>query len=114
MKRKSVRRLIFFLITDPTLVNTLTRYYEKHRKVWQHWRQKKTHVCIKQTKSDSYLTYNQSCKTLKLYPKKYYKETCMFYENVTWDGNIKKKLERYTNCKHCIAVDLILKHKQKG
>jgi hypothetical protein len=72
---------------------------------------KKPHVCIKQTKSDSYLTYDQSCKTSKLYPKKYYKETCMFYENVTWDGNIKKKLERYTNCKHCIAVDLILKHK---
>jgi hypothetical protein len=75
---------------------------------------KNPHVCIKQTKSDSYLTYDQSCKTSKLYPKKYYKETCMFYENVTWDGNIKKKLERYTNCKHCIAVDLILKHKQKG
>ena len=26
----------------------------------------------------------------------------------------RKKLERYTNCKHCIVVDLILKHSQKG
>ena len=38
----------------------------------------------------------------------------MLYENVPWDGNIKKKLGRYTICKHCIAVDLILKHNQKG
>jgi len=39
----------------------------------------------------------------------------MFYENVSWDGNIKKNnLRRYTNCRHCIPVDLILKHKQKG
>ena len=34
----------------------------------------------------------------------------MFYENVTWDGYIKT----IYNCKHCIAVDLILKHNQKG
>jgi hypothetical protein len=35
-------------------------------------------------------------------------------ENVTWDGNIKKKIRTIYNCKHCIAVDLILKHNQKG
>jgi hypothetical protein len=29
-------------------------------------------------------------------------------------GILRKKLGRYTNCKHCIAVDLILKHNQKG
>jgi hypothetical protein len=35
----------------------------------------------------------------------------MFYENVSWDGHIKKeKIGRYTNCNHCIAVDLISKH----
>jgi hypothetical protein len=42
----------------------------------------------------------------------------LFYENVTytctWDGNIKKKIRTIYNCKHCIAVDLILKHNQKG
>ena len=27
--------------------------------------------------------------------------------------NIKKKIGRYTNCKHCLAIDLILKHNQK-
>ena len=26
---------------------------------------------------------------------------------------LRKKLGRYTNCKHCIAIDLILKHNQK-
>jgi hypothetical protein len=35
-------------------------------------------------------------------------------ENVTWDGNIKKKIRTINNCKHCIAVDLILKHNRKG
>ena len=29
-------------------------------------------------------------------------------------GILRKKLGRNTNCKHCIAVDLILKHNQKG
>jgi hypothetical protein len=39
----------------------------------------------------------------------------LFYENITWDENIKgEKLGQYTNCKHCIAVDLILKYNQKG
>ena len=37
-----------------------------------------------------------------------------FYENVTWDGYIKKKIRTIYNCKHCIAVDLILKHNQTG
>ena len=35
----------------------------------------------------------------------------VFYENVTWDKNIKEKIRTIYNCKHCIAVDLILKHK---
>jgi hypothetical protein len=38
----------------------------------------------------------------------------LFYETVTWDGSIKKKIRTIYNCKHCIAVDLILKHNQKG
>jgi hypothetical protein len=29
-------------------------------------------------------------------------------------GILRTKLGQYTNCKHCIAVDLILKHNQKG
>ena len=29
-------------------------------------------------------------------------------------GILRKKLRRYTDCKHCFAVDLILKHNQKG
>jgi len=32
----------------------------------------------------------------------------MFYENVSWDGDIKKNLERYTNCKHCFDFGLSL------
>ena len=28
-------------------------------------------------------------------------------------GVLRKNLGRYTNCKHCIAVDLIFKHNQK-
>ena len=38
----------------------------------------------------------------------------IFYENVTWDGNIKNKIRTIYNCKHCIAVDPILKHNQTG
>jgi hypothetical protein len=34
--------------------------------------------------------------------------------NMGIKGILRKKLGRYTNCKHCIAVDLILKHYQKG
>ena len=40
--------------------------------------------------------------------------TPLFYENVTWDGNIKNKIRTIYNCKHCIAVDLILKQNQTG
>jgi hypothetical protein len=40
--------------------------------------------------------------------------TPLFYENVTWDGNIKKKIGTIYNYKHCIAVDLISKHNQTG
>ena len=61
-KRERVRR-IFFVITDPTLVNTLSSDHEKHGKVQQHWRQK----YIKRVRSDSYLTYSQSCKKLYVY-----------------------------------------------
>ena len=43
-KRESVKR-IFFVITNPTLVNTSTSDHEKHGKVRQHLRQKrKKHV----------------------------------------------------------------------
>ena len=51
---------------------------------------------------------------MKLYPhEKIYKSTHTFYEKITWDGNIKKKTSgRYTHCKDCIAVDLILKYSQ--
>ena len=38
----------------------------------------------------------------------------MFYENATWDGNFKNKIKTIYHCKHCIAVDLILKQNQKG
>jgi hypothetical protein len=38
----------------------------------------------------------------------------LFYENVTWDGCIKKRIRTIYNFKHCTAVDLILKHNQKG
>ena len=38
----------------------------------------------------------------------------LFYENVTWDRNIKKKIRKIYNYKHCIAVDLILKDNQTG
>jgi hypothetical protein len=45
--------------------HTSTSDREKHGKVRQHWRKKrkKTSVLIKRAKSDSYLTYGQSCKT---------------------------------------------------
>ena len=48
-KRESVRRgFDFFVIHDPTLVNTSTTVHEKQGKVQQHWRQKeKVHICIK-------------------------------------------------------------------
>ena len=38
----------------------------------------------------------------------------MFHEKVTWDGNIKKTIRTIYNYKHCIAVDMILKHNQTG
>ena len=38
----------------------------------------------------------------------------MFYENVTWMGILRKQLGRYTNCKPCIAVDLILAKRALG
>ena len=38
----------------------------------------------------------------------------MKIENVIWDGNIKNKIRTIYNYKHCIAVDLILKHNQTG
>ena len=38
----------------------------------------------------------------------------MCYGNASWDVDIKNNLGRYTNWKHCIVIDLILKHNQKG
>ena len=79
-KRESGRR-IFFGITDQD-------YTCQHIDQWQRKtresttalaikKKKKTCVRIKRVKSDSYLTYGQSCNTyMELY--------------VTWDGNIKK------------------------
>jgi hypothetical protein len=54
---------------------------------------------------------------MKLYvetPPHNINKTPLFYENVTWDGNIKKQIRTIYNYKHCIAVDLILKHNQTG
>ena len=50
---------------------------------------------------------------MKLYPPPNTNKLTL-YENVPWDGNIKKKFKTIYNCKHCITVDLILKHNQKG
>ena len=47
-------------------------------------------------------------------PPPKYQYTHLFYENVTWDRNIKKNMTIYKLIKHCIAVDLILKHNKKG
>ena len=73
-KGKCEKNFVLFLPIRTTLVNTSTSDHEKHGKVRQHWRQKKkkkTCVRIKRVKSDSYLTYGQSCKTyMELYPKK--------------------------------------------
>jgi hypothetical protein len=60
-------------------------------------KEKKPCVRIKRVKSDSYLTYGQSSKTyMELYVDTSPKKTHLFYENVTWDGNIKKKTRK--NC----------------
>jgi len=59
-------RRIFFVITDLTLVNTSNSDHEKHGKVYMtalETKKKKACVHIKRVKSDSYLTYDQSCKT---------------------------------------------------
>ena len=59
----------FFVITYPTLVNTSTSDQEKHGKYDSIGNKKeKSRVRIKRDKSDSYLTYGQSCKTyMELY-----------------------------------------------
>jgi hypothetical protein len=68
-KGKVWEELFFFVITDQ--VNTSTSDHEKHGKVRHQklaTKKKKTCVCIKRVKSDSYLTYGQSCKTyMELY-----------------------------------------------
>ena len=72
-KRESVRRIVFCCNYWSGLpLSTHRPVTTKNTgKVWQHWRQKrkkKTCVRIKRVKSDSYLTYGQSCKTyLELY-----------------------------------------------
>jgi hypothetical protein len=40
------------------------------------------------------------------------REPVQLWSNMGW--NINKKLGRYTNCKYCIEVDLILMYNQKG
>ena len=59
-----MREEFFFVITDQDYPCQHIDH-EKHGKVRQHWRQKKkkAYVRIKRVKSDSYLTYGQSCKT---------------------------------------------------
>ena len=70
-KRESVRRIFFLQLPDqnyPLSTHRPVTDHEKHEKVRQHWRQKKTCVHIKRVKSDSYLTYGQSCKTYGIIP----------------------------------------------
>jgi hypothetical protein len=76
---------------------------------------KKACVRIKRVKTDRYLTYTANHVKHEIIhrpPPLPTQITSLFYENVTWDGNIKKKLRTIYNYKHCIAVDLILKHNQ--
>ena len=60
-KEKCEKNLVF-TITDSILVNTSTTVCEKHGKVRQHWRQKREQNTFKRAKSDSFLTYGESCK----------------------------------------------------
>jgi hypothetical protein len=87
--------------------------HEKQWKVQQHWRQKRKKPCvrIKRATSDDYLTYGQTCKTwTHTYitpPRPHINKLTCFWK--CYMGILRKNLGRYTNCKHCIAVDLILK-----
>ena len=78
-------------------------------------KKKKPRMRIKRVKGDSYLTYGQSCKT-RMYTSSpninnsYGSWKC----NMGWEYILRKQLGRYTNWRHCIAVDLILKHNHKG
>ena len=66
----------------------------------------KAHTRIILVKSNNYLPYGQSCKALNYTPP--LKKTIhMFYENEHEMGILRKTAGRYTNCKHCIAIDLI-------
>jgi hypothetical protein len=56
----------------------------------------------------------RGCRRWRRHPMLTFAKTPLFYENVTWDGNIKKKIKTIYNYKHCIAVDLTLKHNQTG
>ena len=66
MKRESVRRIVFFVITDQDYPCQHTD--QRPRKTRESTtalatKKPKKRVCIKRVKSDSYLTYGQSCKT---------------------------------------------------
>jgi hypothetical protein len=73
----------------------------------------KARVRIKRVKSDSSLTYGQSLKHEIIPPP-----PLQINSYVLWKCNMGceylKKLRQYTNSKHFIAVDLILKHNRKG
>ena len=77
----------FFVITDPTLVNTSTSDHEKHGKVR---RIGKTKTKTKHELKLSYLTCGQSCKhgIIPPSPPQIQINIIMFYENVAWDVNI--------------------------
>ena len=64
-EKGNCENIFFFVITDQDY-HCQHSDHEKHGKVRQDCRQKKkkkTCVRIKRVKSDSYLTYGQSCKT---------------------------------------------------
>ena len=103
-KREIVRRIFFCNYRSGLSLSTHRPVITKNTGKYDSIGNKKyqTCVCIKRIKSDSYLTYGQSCKTyMELYvdtpppppPKKNPTPINSFvYENVTWDGNIKKKI----------------------
>ena len=99
MKRESVRRIGFFCNYRSRLpLSTHQPVTTKNTGKYDSIGDKK-----KRVKSDSYLTYGQSRKTygiIRRYPPPHKKNTNkfhLFYENVTWDGNIKKKIRTIYN-----------------
>ena len=115
-KRESVRR-IYFWSYRPYPCQQIDQWPRKTRESTSALEnnENKAYVRIKRVKSDRYLPTANHVKheIIPPHPEKNWNKH-MFYENVTWDGYIKKKLGRYTNCIQCIAVVLILKHNQNG